>query len=211
MRVPDPIAHLDARAGHEWTPEEFAYLVAWWSERDQEKLVWYCAARFLGKSAAREDVEEVWLDFYKTIIPRARASYRPGGSSFCTYLLDVCFKNHCVQRRRRLDLLQQREVLWTEAKTVALSLRAAQSTDQPGGDPFQRAEQQAFLGVLNTALNDTAIRPLHRDAFLLRHVEQLSYLEIAHALNVPEGTARVWVHRVTARIAVHLRNEGWGE
>ena len=35
----------------------------------------------------------------------------------------------------------------------------------------------------------------HRQAFLLFHQEQLSYEEIAEALNRPLGTVKTWVHR----------------
>src|SRR5579859_3016025 len=120
MRVPPSISVLDARPGRAWTPDEFAHVVAWWSEREHEKLVWYCAARFLGTEATREAVEEVWLDFYVKLLPRARASYRPGASGFCTYLLDVCLKNHCRQVSRKLN--RRREVSWTESVPVLLTM-----------------------------------------------------------------------------------------
>jgi len=184
--------------------------MAWWSEREQEKLAWYCVARFLGKPATREDVEEVWLDFYSQIIPRARASYRPVGGGFCTYLLDVCLKNHCLQVGRRLERRRRRELLWAEAKSISVLLTAERNADRPETtDPFHHARQQAFLAALNAVLNDRSIKPQHRNAFLLRHVEQLSYSDIGRTLGVPEGTARVWVHRLTARIAARLQEQGW--
>jgi RNA polymerase sigma factor (sigma-70 family) len=210
MRVAAFITQLETKPGREWTSAEFAQVMAWWREPEQEKLVWYCTARFLGKEATQEDVEEVWLDFYLKIVPRARTSYRPVGVGFCTYLLDVCLKNHCRQISRRLERRSRREVAWTDDASIPVLLTLEQHTQQEGTDPLQHAEQQAFLSALNAALNDGAIRPAHRDAFLLRYVEQLSYSEIARTLGIPEGTAKAWVHRVTARIAAHLEVQGWG-
>jgi RNA polymerase sigma factor (sigma-70 family) len=211
MRVPEAITVLDARPGCEWTSAEFARVAAWWREREQEKLVWYCIARFLGKQAKREDVEEIWQDFYLKIIPRARASYRPVGVGFCTYLLDVCLKNHCLQQSLRLARRHRREILSTDAQAVALVLESEQNADQAAIDPFAQASQQAFLAALTAALNHSSVRPVFREAFLLRHTELLSYPDIARSLGVPEGTAKAWVHRATARIAALLREQGWEE
>jgi RNA polymerase sigma factor (sigma-70 family) len=211
MRVAAFITQLDAKPGREWTSDEFARVMAWWQEPEQERFVWYCVARFLGKQTAWEDVEEVWLDFYALIVPRARASYRPGGPGFCTYVLDVCLKNHCRQESRRLDRRRRRDIAWPDETSIPILLTMGQSAEQEGTDPLQHAEQQAFLSALSAALNDGAIRPIHRDAFLLRYVEQLSYPDIARTLGVPEGSAKAWVHRVTMRIAVQLREQGWGE
>ena len=211
MEVPDFIAALDTKAGRDWTAAEYARVAAWWREREQEKLVWHCAARFLGRVATREDIEEVWQDFYVKLMPRARASYRPIGVGFCTYLLDVCLKNHCAQQSRRLERRRLREICWTDVGQVALSLASQTGPEATEADPFDHASQQAFVAALNAALNHRTINPLHRDAFLLRYTEQFSYAEIARILAVPEGTAKVWVHRVTARIAALLNKQGWEE
>ena len=40
-----------------------------------------------------------------------------------------------------------------------------------------------------------SMRPEHRQAFLLFHEQQLSYEEIAAAVNRPMGTVKTWVHR----------------
>ena len=40
-----------------------------------------------------------------------------------------------------------------------------------------------------------SLRPEYRSALLLFHSHQLSYAEIADALDVPIGTVRIWIHR----------------
>lgn len=47
--------------------------------------------------------------------------------------------------------------------------------------------------VLKAAMQ--SLRPEYRDAFVLFHVDHLSYAEIAARLAVPIGTVKTWVHR----------------
>ena len=61
--------------------------------------------------------------------------------------------------------------------------------DQAAG--FQQASQ--FSEELVLALN--SMRAEHRQAFLLYHQQQLSYDDIAAALDRPPGTVKTWVHR----------------
>jgi RNA polymerase sigma-70 factor (ECF subfamily) len=50
----------------------------------------------------------------------------------------------------------------------------------------------------------TALREEHRQAFLLFHKEELSYEEIAAAMNRPVGTVQTWVHRARGQLASHF-------
>lgn len=52
------------------------------------------------------------------------------------------------------------------------------------------------------------LREEHRQAFLLFHCEQLSYVEIGAALDVPLGTVKTWVHRARTELAMQLRDRG---
>ena len=45
----------------------------------------------------------------------------------------------------------------------------------------------------------------------MRHMEGLSYAEIARILEVPDGTAKGWVNRGRAALLVALTEEGGGE
>ena len=52
------------------------------------------------------------------------------------------------------------------------------------------------------------LREEYRQAFLLFHDQQLSYVEIASAMDCPVGTAKTWVHRARRELAGHLRQRG---
>ena len=51
------------------------------------------------------------------------------------------------------------------------------------------------------------VRTEHRAALVLRHMEGLSYAEIAEVLDVPEGTAKGWVSRGRAAMLVALTEQ----
>lgn len=51
------------------------------------------------------------------------------------------------------------------------------------------------------------VRADHRAALVLRHMEGLSYAEIAEVLDVPDGTAKGWVSRGRAAMLVALSKE----
>jgi RNA polymerase sigma-70 factor (ECF subfamily) len=51
------------------------------------------------------------------------------------------------------------------------------------------------------------VRAEHRAALVLRHMEGLSYAEVAEVLDVPEGTAKGWVSRGRAALLVVLSEE----
>ena len=48
------------------------------------------------------------------------------------------------------------------------------------------------------------VRAEHRAALVLRHMEGLSYAEVAQILDVPDGTAKGWVSRGRAALLVAL-------
>lgn len=48
------------------------------------------------------------------------------------------------------------------------------------------------------------LRPEYAQAFLLFHEQQLSYDEIAAAMNCPSGTIKTWIHRARREIAMEL-------
>ena len=82
--------------------------------------------------------------------------------------------------------------------------------EPPGGDADpeaaalsaeRRVEIQAALGH---------VRAEHRAALVLRHMEGLSYAEIALVLDVPEGTAKGWVSRGRAAMLIALVEEDHG-
>jgi RNA polymerase sigma-70 factor, ECF subfamily len=51
------------------------------------------------------------------------------------------------------------------------------------------------------------VRAEHRAALILRHMEGLSYAEIAEVLGVPDGTAKGWVSRGRAALLIALTQQ----
>jgi RNA polymerase sigma-70 factor (ECF subfamily) len=66
-----------------------------------------------------------------------------------------------------------------------------------------RLEARQTAEEIETALR--LLRPDHRRAFLLFHVEGRSYIEIAAECRVPLGTVKTWVHRARRELAERLR------
>jgi len=52
------------------------------------------------------------------------------------------------------------------------------------------------------------IREDYRQAFVLFHEQELSYGEIAEAMNVPLGTIKTWVHRARRELIDQLQRRG---
>jgi RNA polymerase sigma-70 factor (ECF subfamily) len=75
----------------------------------------------------------------------------------------------------------------------------------PGKNIEQTAAARQEIRLLAAALAELERGP--REAVALYHFEGLSYRDIAHALEVPQGTVMTWLHR--GRVA--LRKAVWGE
>jgi RNA polymerase sigma-70 factor (ECF subfamily) len=52
------------------------------------------------------------------------------------------------------------------------------------------------------------VREDYRQAFVLFHEQELSYTEIAEAMNVPLGTVKTWVHRARRELIEELQRRG---
>lgn len=82
--------------------------------------------------------------------------------------------------------------------------------EPPGGDadPEKSALNTERREEIEAAL--AHVRADHRAALVLRHMEGLSYAEIAEILEVPDGTAKGWVSRGRAAMLVALSENGAG-
>jgi RNA polymerase sigma-70 factor (ECF subfamily) len=70
---------------------------------------------------------------------------------------------------------------------------------EPGADPLARRDERETWARLLAALS-----PAQRTAVVLRHVDGLSYAEIADATGRPEGTVKAHVHRGLAALRTAL-------
>jgi len=82
----------------------------------------------------------------------------------------------------------------------------AELTDQVADDSpdFQAARQLAEEVELGLA----ELRTEYRQAFLLFHEQELSYADIAQALDCPLGTVKTWVYRARRELIAHLQRRG---
>jgi RNA polymerase sigma-70 factor (ECF subfamily) len=95
-----------------------------------------------------------------------------------------------IARRLCLDVLRRRKVM-TSVETLPFIGSSA-----PG--PEREASLREQLSRLDRALADLDEGP--REAIVLFHIEEMSYRDIAAALEVPIGTVMTWLHRGRARL-----------
>ena len=95
-----------------------------------------------------------------------------------------------IARRLCLDLLRRRKVM----ARVETMPNSGAPTPGPEGEASRREQ----LRRLERALDDLDEGP--REAIVLFHIEEMSYRDIAAALEVPMGTVMTWLHRGRAQL-----------
>jgi RNA polymerase sigma-70 factor, ECF subfamily len=159
--------------------------------QEHSGLVYRVALRILGMNDAQDASQEVWVRVWRNI-----KNFR-GDSAFSTRLYRITV-NTCLSVRRKESRRSEKEYGGDEMPFLP---------EPPGGDADpeaaalsaeRRVEIQAALGH---------VRAEHRAALVLRHMEGLSYAEIAQVLDVPDGTAKGWVSRGRAAMLVALVEE----
>jgi RNA polymerase sigma-70 factor (ECF subfamily) len=161
--------------------------------RNNSGLVYRVALRMLGTEDAQDASQEVWIRVWRNI-QRFR-----GESAFSTWLYKITV-NTCLSARRRDQARNTRE-FGDELPNLSV----------PSGgedDPEAAALTQERREELYRALE--RVRAEHRAALVLRHMEGLSYAEVAEILDVPDGTVKGWVSRGRAALLVALTEEERG-
>ena len=102
-----------------------------------------------------------------------------------------------IARRLCLDLLRRRKVM-ARVETQPV-------TGPPARGPEGEASRREQLSRLERALDDLDEGP--RVAIVLFHIEDMSYRDIAAALEVPMGTVMTWLHRGRAQLKRALAGE----
>lgn len=152
-------------------------------DRYREPVFGLCL-RMLGQ---RQDAEDVAQETFLRAV-RSLHCWDPG-REFGPWLLAIA-GNRCrtalAARRRRPAFV-------------------AETGDWPDPRPSSTADGTVTEEV-RAALVD--LRDEYRRAFLLYHVEQRNYAEIAESLNCPVGTVKTWVHRARLELVEALRRRG---
>ena len=158
--------------------------------QEHSGLVYRVALRVLGARDAQDASQEVWVRVWRNI-----GNFR-GDSAFTTWLYRITM-NTCLSLRQKESRREQRQY---DGEMPFLA--------EPGGgdaDPEASALNAERREEIEAALEH--VRDDHRAALVLRHMEGLSYAEIAEVLDVPDGTAKGWVSRGRAAMLVALSKE----
>lgn len=155
--------------------------------QEHSDLVYRVAFRVLGARDVPDASQEVWVRVWRNI-----GRFR-GDSAFATWLYRITM-NTCLSVRQKEARRQEHQ----HAGEMPHLL------EPPGGeaDPEAAALNAERRREIGAALEH--VRAEHRAALVLRHIEGLSYAEIAEALRVPDGTAKGWVSRGRAAMLVAL-------
>ena len=156
--------------------------------QEHSRLVYWVASRVLGTEDAQDASQEVWIRVWRNI-----KGFR-GESAFSTWLYRIAM-NTCLSVRQKEGRREEREYGGDEMPYLP---------EPPGGeaDPEASVLSAERREEIEAALGH--IRAEHRAALVLRHMEGLSYAEIAEVLEVPDGTAKGWVSRGRAAMRVAL-------
>jgi RNA polymerase sigma-70 factor (ECF subfamily) len=132
------------------------------------------AVRVLGdRSDAEEAVQDALVRAYRALsgYPAARIREMRLRGWLTTVLLNTCRNRTRVRRVPTVEL-------------------AFEPGAEPGVDPVTRRDaRDAWAGLL------AGLPPVQRTAVVLRHVDGMSYAEMAEVLDKPEGTLKSHVHR----------------
>lgn len=161
--------------------------------RRHSDLVYRVALRILGPEEAKDASQEVWVRVWKAL-----GDFR-AESAFTTWIYKVTV-NTCLSELRRERGRAERER--DQHQELASRLGGAHTGDDPEAAALGRERMDEAIQCLQR------LRPDHRAALVLRHLEGLSYPEISEVLEVPEGTAKGWVSRGRATLLVMLSRDG---
>lgn len=142
----------------------------------------YNFARYM--LGAADGAEEVMQDTF-VAVARAAGRYEPRGR-FRPWLMRIA-RNQCLNR------LQGRQ----RRAADSLADHPGIASQEPG--PGQRAEAAERVEHLRAAIAGLPER--QREAIVLYAFEQMSYAEIAEALQAPINTVKTLIHRARAALA----------
>ncbi len=158
--------------------------------QEHSGLVYRMALRMLGREDAQDVSQEIWVQVWRNM-----KSFREE-SAFSTWLHRITV-NTCLSFRQR-ELRRERREVGGE------TLRLLEPTGEDA-NPEAAVLSAERREEIQMALQH--VREKHRTALVLRHMEDLSYAEIAEVLDVPEGTAKGWAFRGRAAMLIALSQE----
>jgi RNA polymerase sigma-70 factor, ECF subfamily len=122
-----------------------------------------------------------------------------GRSRFTTWISRIAINEGLMNLRKRND---SRRVGLDEIAETAIEGDALVKLRRPIEDPEVNFTRRQLRGALNAAI--AALRPLYRDVFVLRTVEELSTSETAKALGLTVSTVKTRLRRARIELRAYL-------
>jgi RNA polymerase sigma-70 factor (ECF subfamily) len=162
--------------------------------RQHWRKVFNVAYKFVGSHEQAEDLtQEIFLKIFRSLGTFDRRA------NFQTWLISVS-RNLCIDHYR--SVRKERQTINRDVAAEDLSPAAATAS------PLATLENRDLAASLRQALQ--VLPQSLRVAVLLRDLQELSYLEIAERLGLPEGTVKSRINRgrrELARQILRLRDE----
>jgi len=152
-------------------------------ERFQGQVFGLCY-RMLGQ---RQDAEDAAQETFVRVLKNLHRWDQ--GRDFTPWLLAIA-GNRC---RTALAIRRRKPIAEPSVELLA--------DDAPDVRPAQHLAEEVDMAL-------SELRPEYRQAFVLFHEQELSYAEIAAAMQVPLGTIKTWVHRARREMIDFLRSRG---
>lgn len=166
--------------------------------RRYERPVFSLILRMVRDHALAEDLaQETFLKAF-----RGLSTFNPS-YKFSNWIFKIA--NNLVidhLRRRKLDTRSIDGA--AEAHSDHDRARTSIVLEDPGERPDDYVEHRELGSQIEWAIGQ--LRPEYRSAILLRHVEGLSYEEIADTLQLPLGTVKTYIHRARGELKELLEN-----
>jgi RNA polymerase sigma factor (sigma-70 family) len=147
--------------------------------------------RFVARRIGASEAEDIVSETFEVAFRRAGA-FRPAADDARPWLLGIAA--NLLRRHYRRESKMLRAYARTGVDPVARSTATDAGLDSE--------TERALAGAL------AEMRREHRETLLLHALGELSYDEIAVALDVPVGTVKGWLHRARALAARHLADAG---
>jgi RNA polymerase sigma-70 factor (ECF subfamily) len=181
-----------ARSASRGDKESFARLV----DEHKRSVYGLCLRLLADPEEAKDASQEAFARAYAAL-----ATYEPG-QPFAPWVLRIA-RNHCLDQLRRRLPQRRRVELDAEPEEEGPDHRElADPAAAPADESLERAETHRRLERAISALP-----PNYREAIQLFHGDQMSYKEIASAMEVPIGTVMTWLHRARAKLREALGEE----
>jgi RNA polymerase sigma-70 factor (ECF subfamily) len=153
------------------------------------RKVFNVAYKFVGKHDEAEDLtQDIFLKIFKSIGTFDRRA------NFQTWLISVS-RNLCIDHYR--SVRKERQTINRDVDAIDLSVVSHDHNQ------LEALEQRDRVALLRQAL--AALPATLRTAVLMRDLQELSYQEIARALDLAEGTVKSRINRGRTELARQIK------